>query len=232
MENSLNPIWIYQEDELKFVNEAFVEQSGYTEEELLDMDYLDVIHPDFRKMVEVATEKAMEGKLDEIPAKPEFKILRKDGGSRWVKGAPTIINYDGERAILGTAIDITDRIESEIEDVKERTILSTAETIIGEIIREFEVNITSEELGLKKQLSYLADFATEPSPPENIFNFIVDGLYRNLLKNDEETSKEKIREILSPLILNFLKDLFIFSDDYYLDVPSEYKELEKKLSSE
>lgn len=104
-------IFIYRGGTLLYVNRQAETISGYTRTELLAMDFLDVVHPDFRGF---AKQQAMVRREAEIaPARYEFKILTKNAEERWLDITAGTIEFEGALAGLGTAYDITERKQAE-----------------------------------------------------------------------------------------------------------------------
>lgn len=112
-EESANGIYVFQDGKFKFINEKFEEITGYNKKELNNIDYLDLVHPDHRKNIRKWTEKALTGNNSDLPEKFEFKGLRKDGDSIWVKSTPSLVEYKGRPAIVGNVIDITKQKKAE-----------------------------------------------------------------------------------------------------------------------
>jgi len=103
-------IFIYQNDKFIYCNPATTELTGYTAEELLNINFWDVVHPDYRELVKERGRMRLKG----IPQPPnyDFKIICKNGEQRWIKfSAGYLTNYKGKPAAIGTAIDITDLID-------------------------------------------------------------------------------------------------------------------------
>lgn len=113
-------IYIFQDGKFIFVNKTMERSLGYTKEELLSLNYLDLVKPDYRSELERMTRQALSGDISGLPQTHEFKVIGKDGRERWVKNLPTIIKYRGRPAILGNVVDITERKEREdrIEKLK------------------------------------------------------------------------------------------------------------------
>ncbi len=107
--------FIYQDTKLRYVNPATAAITGYTPEELLSMDFLDLVHPDFQDLVKERS-LALQQK-EEIILRDEVKILTQKGEICWVDFAGEAIEFEGKSAILGTAFDITERKQAE-EEVK------------------------------------------------------------------------------------------------------------------
>lgn len=104
-------IFIYRGGMLLYVNRQAETISGYSRTELLAMDFLDVVHPDFR---EYAKQQAIARREAEVAsARYEFKILTKNAEERWLDITAGTIEFEGALAGLGTAYDITDRKQAE-----------------------------------------------------------------------------------------------------------------------
>ncbi|MCK4591186.1 MAG: GAF domain-containing protein, partial [Candidatus Latescibacteria bacterium] len=109
VEKSTNGICIFQDGKFKFVNRAMEALTGYSAEELMSMNYLDIIHPDHKYEIEKLTNGVLTGDISDLPPKPEFKCMRKDDELKWAQLTPIVIQYDGKPALLGNMADITKR---------------------------------------------------------------------------------------------------------------------------
>jgi PAS domain S-box-containing protein len=110
-ENITAAIFIYQHTHLIYANTAATKLSGYLNEELIGMRFWNIIHPDFK---EQATEwDRMQQAGEKLPSRFELKIKTKNGEERWVDYTAAIIEYNGAEAVLGTAVDITERKQAE-----------------------------------------------------------------------------------------------------------------------
>jgi diguanylate cyclase (GGDEF)-like protein/PAS domain S-box-containing protein len=99
--------FIYQGPRFVYVNRAGAEMTGYSVPELLEMNFWDMVHPDHRAAVQARGIARQRG--EEVPARYEFRVTRKDGTERWVDFTAGTILYRGETAALGTAFDVTDQ---------------------------------------------------------------------------------------------------------------------------
>jgi len=110
-ENTSAAIFIYQDSRFRYVNPATEQMSGYSHDELLDMDFWDLVHPEHREMVKQRGLARQRGET--VPHRYEFKVLGKDGEERWVQFSAGLTDFGGKPAALGTAFDITERKRAE-----------------------------------------------------------------------------------------------------------------------
>jgi len=103
--------FIFQGTKMKYVNNTSEQLTGYTREELLEMNFWDVIHPDIREQVKQRGMARQNG--GHVPAGYEVMLLTKSGETRWVDFTAGTIEFEGEAAVLGTAFDITERKKAE-----------------------------------------------------------------------------------------------------------------------
>ena len=96
-----------------YVNKVCEEVSGYSRDELLSMNFIQLIHDDYKESTLRSGRERREGEKQGRQSH-ETKIIRKDGSHRWLELAGIRLEgEDNEAIILGSAVDITDRIESE-----------------------------------------------------------------------------------------------------------------------
>jgi PAS domain S-box-containing protein len=108
-ENSPVGIYIFEDWKIKFANKALAEMSGYTKEELLNIDFLTLIHPDYRDTLVKQTMRALTGDVSDLPTNHEIQVIQKNGDCRWIQIRPNLVNYSGRAAVLGCIIDVTDQ---------------------------------------------------------------------------------------------------------------------------
>jgi len=109
-------LMLYQDDRWIFVNRAAEALTGYSAEELLQMNFWDIIHPDYKAFAKERGRKRQQG--EETVNRYELKIIAKDGAEKWVglTGASAMIG--GRPAGVISLADITGRKAAEERLVK------------------------------------------------------------------------------------------------------------------
>jgi PAS domain S-box-containing protein len=134
-------IFIYQGNRFRYVNRSAETLTGFTSGELLQLNFWELVHPDFRELVKQRGLARQEG--EEVRARYEFKIVRKDGEVRWVDFTAGVTEFEGRPAALGTAFDITER------KIAEETVQRSAQTLetLSAIERAVLSGKSPEEIG-------------------------------------------------------------------------------------
>jgi PAS domain S-box-containing protein len=131
-ETTSGGIFIRQGSRFLYVNSAAQQLTGYSREELLAMDHTQIVHPDFRGLLQERSEARLRG--EDVPSRYEAKLLGKDGQERWAELTASVIEFGGEPAMLTTTFDITDRKRAEKElaesEAKFRAVAETAAAAI------------------------------------------------------------------------------------------------------
>jgi len=148
-ERSPHGVFILQHDRLEFVNEALCRISGYTREELAHMDYLELIHPDFREEIRAYIQMVSEGRWEALPTQVEFLGLPKEGEPMWVLLNGSVIEYEGEPAVLGNLMDVTEKRKAEAalreSEERYRTVFETADTAMILIEEDMSISLVNKE---------------------------------------------------------------------------------------
>ncbi len=110
VENSLAGIYILQEGAFKLANPKLGDIFGCTADSLLGMPFWKLVKPDDIQCVS----QLERDRQSSIPIF-ESKVARKDGTYRWIEFRTVPIEHEGQRAMLGNLLDITERKELEIK---------------------------------------------------------------------------------------------------------------------
>lgn len=149
-ENAGAIIGIMQDARIIYANPFAETASGYTRQELYEIDIPKLIHPDYQKIMMERARRRQAG--EPIESHYEFIMVRKDGEHRWLDFSPIMIYYRGKPAIIGMAFDITQRkrAEAALRESEEtfRLLAENARAIIGIVQGErfIYVNPYLEEL--------------------------------------------------------------------------------------
>ncbi|MFO7991267.1 MAG: PAS domain S-box protein [Thermoplasmata archaeon] len=131
-ETSPFAIFLYM-DKFVYVNPSSERLTGYSSDELLTMNFWEVVHPDHREMVKKRGKQRVKGA--KVQPTYEFKIVKKNGEPRWILFTGGSISFEGKLAGLGTAIDITERKKA-LQELQEHR--ESLEEMVEERTKELE----------------------------------------------------------------------------------------------
>jgi len=136
-----SPIGMYigQKGILQWVNPRCQESMGYGLEEIVGVQCLSLVHPDDREMVRRAATAMLHG---ETTHPYEYRIFAKNGNLLWYAETVISITFRGERAILGSQMDITPQKNAQealrYSEERYRTIIETIQD------GYFEIDLTGK----------------------------------------------------------------------------------------
>ncbi|MFB3925317.1 MAG: PAS domain S-box protein [Syntrophales bacterium] len=164
-------VYVIKKKRFRFLNSYASTHANYSETEMMNIGPMELVHPDDRDRVRSNAVKMLKG---ELSTPYEYRIISKEGKVRWILETVSPIFYEGEKAILGNFMDITERKEAQeklerMEDM-EASILDASPNAV---------------LGLRNHIILFANRAAE-----NIFGWSPDELIgkniRILYRTDEE----------------------------------------------
>lgn len=185
-ETTTAAIVIHQGAKFLYVNSAAEGISGYNRVELLNMEFWQIVHPDFQDVVRQRAVARLEGK----PVLPhyEVKMLDKNGQEKWVYLTTGVLEFQGKPTVLATIFDITKLKQTE-------TALSQARDQALEASR------------LKTQL--LANVSHDLRTPLNAIlgytEMLQEGVYGPLSTQQQLATQEIIES--TGQLLNFVNNL-------------------------
>lgn len=128
--NSPVGVYILEKEKIKFVNNYFKNITGFSDEELIDKNPLNMVYPEDRKMMIYETYKMLKGQRKN-PF--EFRIITKNGEVKWILQNIVTVQYMGKNVALASFLDITDakKIELMLKESEERYRILTERSPVG-----------------------------------------------------------------------------------------------------
>jgi len=111
-EMTASAIFIFQGTHFRYVNPATELLTGYSQEELLGMNFYDLFPSGTKKSIHRWGAQVQRG--EQAPPRAEFRIVTKNGEERWIDLALAPIEFEAKPAALGTAVDFTERKRAEV----------------------------------------------------------------------------------------------------------------------
>ncbi len=198
VENSAVGIYIITPKGFVFVNEKLAKISGYTRQELYQLDHAKYIHPDDLSSMQ---ERVKNRLLDvELVDEYELRVIKKSGEIIYLEAHGSKIIYQGEPAVIGTVIDITEKKKNadKIRKYTQAIEQSGASIVITNLAGEIEyinpafcetTGYTAEET-IGKNPRFLKSGLTENSVHQDLWQSLNNnkswtGTFCNKKKNGE-----------------------------------------------
>ncbi|MGM0497419.1 MAG: PAS domain S-box protein [Bacteroidota bacterium] len=213
-------IMVYQGDKWVYANPAGEKISGYSLEELKQMNFWDFVAPEHQDMIKNRGKQRQEYK--NAPSGYEFKIIDKQGNEKWVYLEGSVMEYQGKPAGLISVIDIT-QIKNTQEELREKNQeLQAAEEELraaNSALRETNAKLEeqTEELIKAKEkaeesdrlkTAFLANMSHEIRTPVNG----IVGFTQLLKEEEDEYTKEEKKEFYEIIDSNSRQLLQLIND--------------------
>jgi PAS domain S-box-containing protein len=155
LNNSVEAIFILQDEKIKYANPATNEILGYNQKELFESNFEKIIYHEDKQLVMNNYAKRMRG--EDVPTRYSFRTVKRNGDVIWIEINAVFLLWDGKPAILVFLVDITNRKRH--EDM----LNDQAKTLIekNELQTKFNEELKQKNLELDENQRELQDYADE-----------------------------------------------------------------------
>lgn len=171
-ESTAVAIFVVQGERFRYINPAFTAISGYTLEDLQGLHFWDLIAPEMRDFVRQQGLARQRG--ESVLSRYEMKFITKTGQDRLGDFGATIIQYEGQPAMIASISDITERKRKEEQlrssEERYRTIIEDIEDGYFEVNLKGELIFASDpcmKITGTDRKTFIGMNFREFSPPEN-----------------------------------------------------------------
>jgi PAS domain S-box-containing protein len=152
-------VWINDGRRLLYVNEATQRMLGYdTLAEVTALNPLDIVHPEDHAPM-IARSRAMMASGQPLPPR-EYRIRRRDGSSVMTEVQSMPVDWEGQKAILGFARDVTARKEMETQLMRADR-LAALGTLLAGIAHEMNNPLAYVMLGIEQAFARVDELGGE-----------------------------------------------------------------------
>lgn len=127
VEHAKDGVIIWQGEYVVFANKAVTDISGFSNEEITSVPYLEMLGPDKREEIRKLHEDHITGTL--TPGNYQFTIRCKNGEKKAVEVSTACIQYKGMPAVVGIIRDMTDRKKAEEARIQHAAALAKTEAL-------------------------------------------------------------------------------------------------------
>jgi PAS domain S-box-containing protein len=232
VEGSLAGTYIFQDGKFKFVSGQILSIFGFTPQEVLNTrKILEIVHPEDRKKVIKLFTSNLKGDISKSGF--QFRIIKKNGEIAWVEVLNNLINYEGKPALLGTMLDITDRIKAEQRNrIMSQLLLSLNDAVV---LTDENGNILEVNDAFCRITGYSKDEVIGKNPrilksglhDANFYKEMWDSILTKGYWKGEIINKKKNGEFYFALLsISSIKDE-VHGLTYYLGIQSDITEQKK-----
>ncbi|MGC8874422.1 MAG: PAS domain S-box protein [Chloroflexia bacterium] len=133
VEQSNDAIYLLAGRRFHFVNRRFQELLGVTAEEVRDLDFMELVAPQSRPIIEEREERIRRG--EPVPFRYEFTARRRDGQEIDLEASVTYIPFEGGIATQGILRDITARKRAEERLLRRERYLACLSSIARSLLQ-------------------------------------------------------------------------------------------------
>jgi PAS domain S-box-containing protein len=161
-ETSPAAIILHQGERFIYTNPAATRISGYSEAELLEMNFWEWSSEEYRETIRERSHARL--RCEAVPPQYEHKFFTKNGEGRWVIVSAGVTEYRGRPTVIATLLDITPAKEAE---EKIRSSLAEKEVLLKEVHHRVKNNL--------QIISTLLDLQFEKIEDEHALNALKES---------------------------------------------------------
>ena len=183
-------IVLTQDGGIRYMNPRAIEFVGYSQEEILEKNMLDFIHPDDRERLTQLYLSKLAG--EDVSPGSSWRIIDKSGTVKWVQGRSTLLTWEGKPSVLTFLADITQQRHTEeaLRESEEKYKDLFEDAPVGYMEYDNQGRITKVN---RKELEMLG-YTTEEMVGEPAWNFVIEKekgqeLIKAKLAGDKPPSK-------------------------------------------
>ncbi len=139
-------IYVYRGSKFIYVNPAFENALGYSNTELQNMNFWDVVHPDFKDLASQRGYARQRG--GNPPQQYEIKVISKNGEEKWLDLFHSITTVYGETTIVVGAYEITEkkRLQEKLEigEARYRAVVEDQTEMILRLSQDKKITFINE----------------------------------------------------------------------------------------
>ena len=171
VETANEGILVTQHDHFKFANSMFLKMTGYSREELMNISFFEIVHPEDKSLVKTHYNNRLNE--NEVASRYQFRIYDKNHRVKWVEMNGTLIEWQGGIATLNLATDITERKLTERALIESEENLGKAQQIA--LIGSWSLNIYTNTFTCSKEFCRI--FNTDASTLSSKFDSLIDMIH-------------------------------------------------------
>jgi PAS domain S-box-containing protein len=125
IDNADTAIFIAQDGVIKFPNPMTLSLIGYSADELIQMPFVELVHPNDREKVFERHRRRLRG--EQLPNSYDFRIVNKNDETIWVHLNTVLITWEGRPATLNFLRDITSqkKLETQLRQAQKMEAIGT-----------------------------------------------------------------------------------------------------------
>lgn len=104
---------VIQNSKIVFHNPYYLKLTGYSSEEIETLDFIDIVHPKDKKLIKLLFADDYKEIRTKSSQSYTYRISHKSGELRWLKSNVSLIDWNGNLALVDSCFDITAQKEFE-----------------------------------------------------------------------------------------------------------------------